>query len=327
MSERLVLAMDGSTRACTTALLMRDFAGGGDKAEGRSMGAWRIAAERTEIDGRGQARVLLRSIDEMLAQIDAVPVDIAAIVVGTGPGTFTGVRIAVATARALALSLEVPVVGVSTLSALAAEAALRLPVVDTTGPRVGRPDLVVPVVDAHRGQLFFGFYRAPRCDPGMQGATAASLFARTEPISVCDRGEIVSLVAKTAPDATAVVVGETLSVGDEDVADVTFVPALVRAAALVIGQDLLDEPGAGMEGRRLAPWLTARLTESPSGAQASRPEDRPFPIRARDGWDHEAGTPGTPEAVRPVYVRAPDADVHITKMKDPWADRPTDSSY
>jgi hypothetical protein len=31
------------------------------------------------------------------------------------------------------------------------------------------------------------------------------------------------------------------------------------------------------------------------------------------------GDAGTPEAVTPIYVRSPDADIHITKMKDPWA--------
>ena len=40
---------------------------------------------------------------------------------------------------------------------------------------------------------------------------------------------------------------------------------------------------------------------------------------AEDSWHQPcAGDPGTPEAVRPIYVRAPDADLHITKMKDPW---------
>ena len=36
---------------------------------------------------------------------------------------------------------------------------------------------------------------------------------------------------------------------------------------------------------------------------------------------HEGGSMvGSPETVKPIYVRAPDADMHITKMKDPWAD-------
>ena len=32
-----------------------------------------------------------------------------------------------------------------------------------------------------------------------------------------------------------------------------------------------------------------------------------------------AGELGSPEAVKPIYVRSPDADIHITKMRDPWA--------
>jgi hypothetical protein len=34
----------------------------------------------------------------------------------------------------------------------------------------------------------------------------------------------------------------------------------------------------------------------------------------------KAGEPGSPEAVKPIYVRSPDADIHITKMRDPWAE-------
>ncbi len=106
-------------------------------------------------------------------------------------------------------------------------------------------------------------------------------------------------------------------------ADATSVSAQVQAAALVVGQDLLDEPGSGIEGRRLAPWLTARLTESPWPPRAVRPEAGPSPRGEMVGWDPAAGAPGTPEAVKPIYVRSPDADIHITKMKDPWADGPT----
>lgn len=63
--------------------------------------------------------------------------------VGVGPGTFTGVRIGVATARALAQAHELPLVGVSTLRALALAAA------EEAGERPA-----FAVLDARRGEAF-----------------------------------------------------------------------------------------------------------------------------------------------------------------------------
>jgi tRNA threonylcarbamoyladenosine biosynthesis protein TsaB len=60
------------------------------------------------------------------------------IAVGIGPGGFTGLRIGIATARALAQARDLPLVGVSSLAALAA-------------PHEGR---VVAVIDARRGEVF-----------------------------------------------------------------------------------------------------------------------------------------------------------------------------
>jgi hypothetical protein len=77
---------------------------------------------------------------------------------------------------------------------------------------------------------------------------------------------------------------------------------------LVSGQDLLDERGEAIEGRPLDRWLDLAL----STGKAPR----------LDGGErfYRAGEPGSPEAVKPIYVRSPDADMHITKMRDPWAD-------
>lgn len=286
MDKRVILAMDGATNASTAALLA---AGAGPATGAESdcaAAAWRVVARRVDLDGRGHARLLLRLADEMLRETGRAPEDIAAIVAGVGPGTFTGVRIAVATARGLALALEVPILGSSTLSALAAEA---LELEESSGKAA--PDEIVPVVDARRGQLFYARYRR-----------VGDRFVRTEPFAVCDREALLTAVAPGT--------GRTLIAGDvgnpEAIAEregVFVLPLQIQAEHLLMGQHRLLEPGAGVEGARLDGWLMGAISGSD-------------PWCARGG---KAGEPGSPEAVKPVYVRAPDADIHITKMRDPWA--------
>lgn len=78
-----------------------------------------------------------------LSALDAVGVDV-------GPGLFTGLRVGVGTAKALAFALERPIVGVGSLEVLAHAVAM-----------AGTPEgmLVVPVVDARRGEVFTGRLR------------------------------------------------------------------------------------------------------------------------------------------------------------------------
>jgi tRNA threonylcarbamoyladenosine biosynthesis protein TsaB len=64
--------------------------------------------------------------------------------VGIGPGSFTGLRIGIATARGLAQGWDVPLVGVSTLRALAA---------------VPEAPSVAAVIDARRGEAFAAAWR------------------------------------------------------------------------------------------------------------------------------------------------------------------------
>ena len=88
----------------------------------------------------------------------------------------------------------------------------------------------------------------------------------------------------------------------------------VAAEYLVAGQGRLLEPGALPQGARLGPWLGG-CWQGRRGSQASAEASG---LRSPD----EAGEVGTPESVKPIYVRSPDADIHITKMKDPWGDGP-----
>lgn len=326
MGDRLVLALDGSTSTCSAALLRMH---GGVNGEGSR---WTAAARRALADGRAQARVMLRLVDEMLEETDRGPRDLGAVVVGVGPGTFTGVRITVATARALSLALSVPVLGISTLGALAACAAA------ADAASAGTPSaapsrgaaawsgaidgecrrLLMSVVDARRGQLFYGLYRSV----GAGSAPAGRRWVRSTEFGVCDRGALGELITAAAngrpdaygshdPDAGGDLGAESVLVVGEGATSVADLPAGaifrntdVGAEWLLLGQDRLDEPGSLPQGSRLAPWL-AGVFASEEGVTTSDPV---------------VGGLGTPESVTPVYVRAPDADIHITKMRDPWAD-------
>lgn len=75
--------------------------------------------------------------------------DVGLIALTVGPGSFTGLRIGASTVKGLALAAgtPVPVVGVSTLEALAYNAA-------------GFPGLVCPLLDARKGEVYGALYRA-----------------------------------------------------------------------------------------------------------------------------------------------------------------------
>ena len=276
MTQQLILAMDGSTRVCSAALLRG--------ATGSATGRWEVAGHKTEADGKGQARILLRLVEELLGELGAGPQDLGAVVVGVGPGTFTGVRIAVATARGLALALSIPVWGVSTLSALAAGAAA-----SAAAGEEAPWSRLVPVVDARRQQVFFGVYEhvAYGVDESREQWVRAADFG------VCDREALGALLGGQGDERT-LVVGDARSLVGDLPRGVSFAAAPVYAERLVMGQELL---GARADLAR-EPGVDLGILESAA------------PGRGGDG---------APEKVKPLYVRSPDADVHITKMKDPWS--------
>ncbi len=66
-------------------------------------------------------------IDELLAEADISEADLSGVAFGCGPGSFTGLRLAAATAQAWALAHDLPVYAVSSLKALALQAAWERP--------------------------------------------------------------------------------------------------------------------------------------------------------------------------------------------------------
>ena len=96
----------------------------------------------------GHAEQLLERVTLVLESTGVTLSDVDLLVLGRGPGTFTGLRIGFATAKGLHLASGIPLVAVSSLSAIACSAHL-----DGT---------VLSLMDARRGELYMGLFRVRR---------------------------------------------------------------------------------------------------------------------------------------------------------------------
>ena len=144
----MILGLDTATADTAVAL----WAPGGPEVERRDeppLGARPAHALR-----------LLPLVEEVLVAAGAGWEQIERIAVGVGPGSFTGLRLGIATARGLAQARDLPVVGVSSLAALA-----------------DGGDAALAVIDARRGEVF-------AAAPGVFGPAAwdpNELAARIQP--------------------------------------------------------------------------------------------------------------------------------------------------
>jgi tRNA threonylcarbamoyladenosine biosynthesis protein TsaB len=109
--------------------------------EGREIAGW-----RTETAG-DLCQHLAREAAGVLGRGGVSFQDLDLVAVGLGPGSFTSLRIGLATAKAFAIAHDTPLVGASSLAAMAWQERRRL------------GGLVCPVLDARRGDLYAGLYR------------------------------------------------------------------------------------------------------------------------------------------------------------------------
>jgi tRNA threonylcarbamoyladenosine biosynthesis protein TsaB len=165
----LVAALDTATLTLSCALV--------DLAEGAPP---RLRCERTERaplkaaagSPVGHGGRLPGALGDLLtAEGIALPA-IEGYAIGLGPGSFTGLRIGLATWKGLAYANRRPIAGASSLAAMALAAA----------PDAPAGALLVPLLDAKKGEVYAGFYRA-------QGGTvhAQEPEAALSPAALVDR--------------------------------------------------------------------------------------------------------------------------------------------
>ena len=96
--------------------------------------------------GLTHSRTLMPIVEHILKNTGLSVADMDAIAVAAGPGSFTGIRIGVAAAKGLAFAAGLPAVGVSTLEAMARNAAA--------------PDgLILCAMDARHQQIYNAVFR------------------------------------------------------------------------------------------------------------------------------------------------------------------------
>lgn len=129
-----LLAIDNSTEACSVALYR----------DGECI-------EEFALTPREHTKRLLPMVDKVLAESGCGLKQLDAIAYGAGPGSFTGLRICLGAVQGLAFAAELPVIGISSLAALA-QTALMEDLVD-------EQEYVMSVIDARMDEVYWGLYR------------------------------------------------------------------------------------------------------------------------------------------------------------------------
>jgi len=130
-SYRRILAIDTATRTQSLALM-----------DGETV--LEHTQQRVKFN---HGSTLLERVAQMLEAQELQVCDLDLIAVGRGPGSFTGLRVGIAIAKSLSRAKDIPLVGVSTLAALAHPAACAHP-----------EAAVCATLDARRREVYTGLY-------------------------------------------------------------------------------------------------------------------------------------------------------------------------
>lgn len=126
-----ILALDTCTESCSAALLY----------EGKLF-------NRVEMTQRGHSELILGMMDTLFKQAQTTISSVNVLAFGRGPGSFTGVRVGVGVAQGIAFARDIPVVAISSLAAVAQDAADKLQI-----------EFIAVAMDARMGEIYCASYR------------------------------------------------------------------------------------------------------------------------------------------------------------------------
>ena len=226
-----ILAIDTASRTCSVAVC-RDAL---------------TLAEITDAGGETHSRHLMTMVDRALRMSVGGIGKIDALAVSRGPGSFTGVRIGISTAKGLAAAAGIPLAGVSSLEALAWQAAPTARV-------------VCAMLDARRQEVYWQRFcfedrRLAALVPAAVSAPEVAVDGLTDPCVLIGDGalayearlrERMGADFRMAPDfqhairagVIAHIARERLAQAANDLA--TLVPAYIRPS---YAKEPVDKPG------------------------------------------------------------------------------------
>ncbi len=127
-----LLAIETCTEACSAAIYV----------DGE-------VVERYQIAARQHNELILPMAEQVLAEAQISLSQLDGLAFGCGPGAFTGVRICVAVSQGIAFAHDLPLLGISSLANLAAQAS---------STKQGEQQQVFAAIDARMGEIYYGQY-------------------------------------------------------------------------------------------------------------------------------------------------------------------------
>ena len=125
-----ILAIEAASDSCSVAL----------QTNGETI-------QRLEAAPRMHSRLLYPMLNDVMGEAGLSPNQLDAVAFVNGPGSFTGLRIAAATAQGIGYACDIPLLGISTLQAMAQQAYMQ-----------HQESNVLSIMDARMNEIYLGHY-------------------------------------------------------------------------------------------------------------------------------------------------------------------------